>query len=312
MVWVKFHEEITKGAKRGIPRASRFVLMELSLLCRPDRGSVALPLGMSDVNGVCDLLGGNRREVAEALRTFVADGTIVLEGGEGARTLRIANWATWNAGTVEAPGASTQRSREHRSKATATAAQRPLHVVATVGQRSGNDPATSVLHKSREEKSRGEDLPLTPLAPPEPAEPVASPPGGAADAADEPASEHRPKRRRQPSGDGADEQPAGYAAVVAAYFDAFTAARGDRPAFDARAGKAAKGLLASLGEAGAIAAIRAAYADPFWAPKATICTIASDPSRHVGSARPAGSLFVQPVGPRREYEVPRELVEDGR
>jgi len=154
MVWVKFHEEITKGAKRGIPRAIRFVLMELSLLCRPERGSVALPLGMSDVNGVCDLLGGNRREVAEALRTFVADGTIVLEGDEGARTLRIVHWATWNAGTVESPGASTQRSREHRAKATATGTQRPLHDVATVGQRSGNDEATIGLQEIREEERR--------------------------------------------------------------------------------------------------------------------------------------------------------------
>ena len=96
--WVKFHREITQGSKRGIPRAIRFVLMELSLACRPLRGRVELPVGMTDVDGVHDLVGGKRREVVDAIQVFTTDGTskrppsVVIMGPSGARLLTMPRW----------------------------------------------------------------------------------------------------------------------------------------------------------------------------------------------------------------------------
>lgn len=103
MVWVKFHDKLCTGAKRGIPRAVRFVFMELCLASRPGRGVLDLPLGMSDLDAVHDVLGGNRKEVAEALKTLAITpkpgpddpeprAMIELTGESGARRLTIPCW----------------------------------------------------------------------------------------------------------------------------------------------------------------------------------------------------------------------------
>ena len=52
MVWVKFHDKLCKGAKRGLPRAVRFVFMELCLEARPGRGVMSLPVGMPDLDAL--------------------------------------------------------------------------------------------------------------------------------------------------------------------------------------------------------------------------------------------------------------------
>lgn len=114
MTWIKFHEELNRGAWRGVPRAVRYVFLELSLLCRPLRGSVSLPLGMGALEGVLDLLGGDRREVKAALE-FLTSGdspTVVVEGDPGRLTLRIPHWERWN--TVDN---SAERVRRHRQEA---------------------------------------------------------------------------------------------------------------------------------------------------------------------------------------------------
>jgi hypothetical protein len=186
MVWVKFHDELRRGAKRGIPRAYRFVLLELSLEARPGRGAIDLPLGMSDTEGVCDILGGNRREILDALKLFTAgpDPVILFQDSNRGRQVVIPSWSKWN--SVESAGSSTQRSRRHRRRPgddDATKEQRPRNdrcmADATAAQRSGNGPATP-LDQSREEKIN------TPPAgararevEPEPSEPPTSPLGGA-------------------------------------------------------------------------------------------------------------------------------------
>src|SRR5262245_50857791 len=111
--WVKFHRQLTKGTKRGIPRALRFVLMELSLEAKRLQGAVELPLGMTDEDAVCDILGGNRKEVVEALKAFCpgpdpGDPVLIFDGPPGARLLVFPKWRDWNT-AVEIPGASTAR-----------------------------------------------------------------------------------------------------------------------------------------------------------------------------------------------------------
>lgn len=160
--WVKFRASLTKGAKRSLPRATRFIFLELALLARDRSGEILLAPGMTDVDAVHDLLGGNRREVADAMRhlgtalpgdeepliSFVDDG--------GARYLVIPSWNRENAPPKEKPGASTDRSRRHRANANATTVAsplpEPLPTVATVTQRSGDDRSSG--EESREEKKR--------------------------------------------------------------------------------------------------------------------------------------------------------------
>lgn len=166
MTWVKFHEELCSGAKRGLPRATRFILMELSLKARRGRGELRLPLGMSDVDGLHDLLGGNRKEIVVALNALTDgdDAPLRLEGESGARRLVIPSWSRWNA--VEAGKASTERSRRYR----ATVVQRDATIVAdecngeaTVVQREGNGRATVPRgEESRSEEKREEGSPKPP------------------------------------------------------------------------------------------------------------------------------------------------------
>ncbi len=88
------------------------------------------------------------------------------------------------------------------------------------------------------------------------------------------------KVRREP-----EAEPSGYAAVVACYFEAFEAARGCKPPFQARDGKAAKALLLAFGGSATLAcdAIRAAYAPGAWTrDKATLASIAADPAKCLG------------------------------
>jgi hypothetical protein len=185
MPWVKFHEALTKGAKRGIKRAHRMVYMELSLAARPKRGFVELPLGMGDVDGVCDLLGGDVREVRDALKVLTsgAEPMVSFEGPAEARRLVVASWQRWN--TVEPAGASTERSRRHRVSGNEqeTAEERPSNGDATTVagrlQRSRNDDATGCNdrpsgEKRREEKKREEKEEIPELGPDGPSEPVGS------------------------------------------------------------------------------------------------------------------------------------------
>jgi hypothetical protein len=147
MAWVKFHEQLVRGPKRGIPRAQRFVLMELCLLARPHQGRIDLPLGMSDIDAVHDLLGGDRKEVVAALRTFTSgeEPALCFEGEPGRRKLMIPSWDRWNE-RPEAAGASTARAARCRAK------KRDENVdataVASTEQRPGNASATAPRFRS--------------------------------------------------------------------------------------------------------------------------------------------------------------------
>lgn len=116
MSWVKFHEELTQGAKRSIPRSARFVFLELSLKCRPGRGRVEVRSDVSEVEAVCDLLGGtsaDRREIAKSLASLVSRDVAMVDfvSQNGRRFLVIRSWEVWNE-----PDTSTERMRKHREK----------------------------------------------------------------------------------------------------------------------------------------------------------------------------------------------------
>lgn len=113
--WVKFHLEICRGAKKGIPRAERFVYMELSREARANGGFIVLPLEMSDLDAVCEVLGGNREEVVAAVKRFSKgpDPSLVFEGPKHRRLLRVVRWGSWNA-LPEPSGASTPRVQKFR------------------------------------------------------------------------------------------------------------------------------------------------------------------------------------------------------
>ena len=168
MTWVKFHGELRSGAKRGLPRAVRFVFLELSHEARSGNGTIALPVGMSDLDAMHDILGGNAKEVREAHRLLTEgpDPMVVFDGPAGARRLTIPAWGRWNAGVKEPAGASTQRSQRKRAtgddeagNGDATVVQRALQGKATGDETACN--ARSSEEESREEESR-EDPPVVP------------------------------------------------------------------------------------------------------------------------------------------------------
>lgn len=157
--WIKFHAELTKGAKRGLRRAHRFIYMELSLHARPLAGIIELPVGMGDVEGVVDLLGGDAREVRDAIAKLSSgvDPMLRFEGPDGARRLVIVTWERWN----DAPGGSTERVRRHRNKIASEVkrvTRNDPDRYETDLQRSGNAP--------RGEEIREEERRDPPLAPP--------------------------------------------------------------------------------------------------------------------------------------------------
>jgi 5-methylcytosine-specific restriction endonuclease McrA len=65
--WVRFHRELCEGEKANIPRATRFVYMELLLEARRGERFVRLPPGWPLLKAVANTLGGNRRELKRAL-----------------------------------------------------------------------------------------------------------------------------------------------------------------------------------------------------------------------------------------------------
>lgn len=91
----------------------------------------------------------------------------------------------------------------------------------------------------------------------------------------------RPDADKKPEKD-ASIDPEQLSLLRDVYFLLFTEARGERPSFGDREGKALKDLLKAEGFERAKKAVVAAYGDEFWRGKATIRTIASDPSRHLG------------------------------
>lgn len=113
--WVRFHRELCQGEKRGLSRATRFIYMEISREARGRHGVIVLPIGMSDQDAVADILGGNQKEIKEAIRALTAtpDPMLAFEDApNGRRQIVVTNWAKWNPGDVTA----SERQQRARDK----------------------------------------------------------------------------------------------------------------------------------------------------------------------------------------------------
>ncbi len=155
MTWVKFHEALRHGDKRGLPRATRFIFLELALLARPKNGIVRFPRGMGDAESLCDILGGNRKEICAAIQDLTdgADPMVVLDADDIGRYLEIPSWNRWNKAS-ESPGASTPRVGKFRAK------QRDETIVTPTVSDACNGEVTLV--KQKPEERRSDQIPLTP------------------------------------------------------------------------------------------------------------------------------------------------------
>lgn len=96
------------------------------------------------------------------------------------------------------------------------------------------------------------------------------------------------------------EATPGFAVARDCYFAAYESARGAKPPFGAREGKAVKSLLEKLGgdPERACKCIVNAFSDAFWRDRVTINTIAADPGKFDGTrAAPAARSYGPPKQP---------------
>ncbi len=96
------------------------------------------------------------------------------------------------------------------------------------------------------------------------------------------AAKRKPPKKTKPAD---PDQGAKHARVVAHYHELFERKRGVKPPFDGADGTAVKNLLKKLdGDADrACAAIAGAFADDWWAQRATIRSIATDPAKFLNA-----------------------------
>jgi len=171
MAWVRFHEELTQGTKRGFPRSVRFILMELSLKARPLGGSIELACGMSDLDAVHDLLGGNRAEIEEAMRLLCEgdDPVVVFVGSSPRRLLTIPSWERWNPNGADSNAATTRKRNATRNRVqryrerqrNARAQEQNINVSADLQPETqgGNAQVTPVTPPRVREREREDQIP---------------------------------------------------------------------------------------------------------------------------------------------------------
>lgn len=114
--WIPAHRRLFKGAKKGLPRAIRFVLLELCHEARPTYGVLDFPPEWDTLTAVHDRIGGNRREIRKALVVFQeADETgtpvIKVERDRTHHRLEIVKWDSWSG-----PKSGTERSQLSRER----------------------------------------------------------------------------------------------------------------------------------------------------------------------------------------------------
>ncbi len=157
--WIKFHEELTKGSKRSMTRATRFVFMELSLRSRPKRGVLDVRHDVTVVDAIHEELGGGsreRKEVAEAwLKLSSAPQgeppMVLVEEGDGWRRLVIPSWATWN--SVDGSAERVKKHRENRQVAADVTRYTPVTALQAAAVTAAD---VTPLDKSRSEERREE------------------------------------------------------------------------------------------------------------------------------------------------------------
>jgi len=154
--WIKFHEGLRAGFWHGVPRAYRFVFLELCHEAKRLDGVVELPHGAKDhIDGIAQLLGGNTRETRRALRFLITNRpkTIEFTASPGGRQVLVRGWSRHNPTC-----SSAERVRKHRAKNQGSrpltppnVTPGPLHVTVTE------------TPQSRVEERRVDKIPPTPV-----------------------------------------------------------------------------------------------------------------------------------------------------
>lgn len=146
--WIPFHRSLMKGRKRALPRATRFIFLELCVEAREGGGLIELAPGLSPGEAVLDLIGGNRREVHAAMDTLVAEDMVDIVSRPG--FLVITTWDRWK--LKDRTNAERQaRFRERKSNGVRNARVTPQTVTPPL-------PEVTPLDQIREDQRREEDL----------------------------------------------------------------------------------------------------------------------------------------------------------
>ena len=124
-VWAPCYEDLTRGSKADIARASRFVFLELCLAVvrAGTRGVLQLRAKASEASAILDVVGGSSLEVSRALKELTLHGMIEISIDAGAvprRFLRIVGWDDW--AMVQAPRPEPETCPPDASPATVAAA----------------------------------------------------------------------------------------------------------------------------------------------------------------------------------------------
>lgn len=155
--WIPAHRRLFKGAKKGWPRAVRFVLLELCHEARVTAGVLDFPPEWDTLEAVHDRIGGDRREIRKALTLLqIPDATgaqvIQIERDLSGHSLKIVKWEDW-----VGPKSSSERVQDHRKRLLEKALA--LH------------PANSVtprVEERKEEERREEPAPESEVPPEQP------------------------------------------------------------------------------------------------------------------------------------------------
>lgn len=165
--WVPCHRRLLKGAKKGWPRAVRFILLELCHEARPTDGTLEFPVEWDTLTAVHDRLGGDRKEIRKAL-TFlqIPDATgaqvIQIERDETKHRLKIVKWETWSG-----PKSGAERVELHRKRALEKreTLQAPRDVTPTGSDSTGSDRREESSAAPVEVKTRSNRPPPPPPHP---------------------------------------------------------------------------------------------------------------------------------------------------
>jgi hypothetical protein len=146
--WIPAHRRLFKGAKKGWPRAVRFILLELCHEARPTNGVLEFPVEWDTLTAVHDRLGGNRKEIRVALAKLQetdATGTqvIQIERDQTEHRLKIVKWDSWSGPKSGAERTEDYRKREVEKR---TASQPVNDVTPTGSDSTGQERRGSDAH----------------------------------------------------------------------------------------------------------------------------------------------------------------------
>ena len=147
--WIPFHADLLEGRHLGVSFGARFTLLAISMKAKRLDGIVELPFAKDDVDAVCKVTGGERRDVKACLDFYTRpagsdkEPTLVIEERDGQRIIRIPGWQRRAGFGREAKGASTARVQAHRERVRNASETKET---AETAEPTGHETAVSSLH----------------------------------------------------------------------------------------------------------------------------------------------------------------------